>query len=180
MASAVLDFVEAAGFPSVVPCGLSMGGAIVLQLLLDHPARFPEAILANTGARLRVLPDILDAAQTNYDAYVKALFHFAVSEHHRTPEIQAAINTATEPQNAPAVADLTACNRFDVMPRLSEIQSRVLVMAAEKDISTPLKYGHLLSDKIENASLTIIQGCGHFSPMESPEEFNNQIVAFFG
>ncbi|SCY47782.1 alpha/beta fold hydrolase [Desulfoluna spongiiphila] len=179
MASAVLEFVDAAGLSSVVPCGLSMGGGIVLRLLLDHPSRFPEAILANTGARLKVLPDILEAARTNYDAYQKALFHFVVPEPHRTPALQAALGTATEPDNAPAVADLSACDSFDVMHMLTEIQSRVLVLAAEKDISTPLKYGQLLSDKIPDASLRIIQGCGHFSPMESPEEFNNHISAFF-
>jgi len=179
MASAVLEFVDAAGLPSVVPCGLSMGGGIVLQLLLDHPSRFPEAILANTGARLKVLPDILEAAHSNYDAYQKALFHFVVPEPHRTPDLQTSLNTATEPQNAPAVADLSACNSFDVMHRIEEIRSRVLVLAAEKDISTPLKYGQLLSDKIPDASLKIIQGCGHFSPMESPEEFNNHIATFF-
>ncbi|WP_300668725.1 alpha/beta fold hydrolase [Desulfoluna sp.] len=179
MAQAVLNFMDAAGLPSVIPCGLSMGGAIVLQLLLDHPTRFPEAILANTGARLRVLPDILEAVQTNYPAYLKAMFHFAIPPAKRTPRVEDILSAATEKNNDPALADLKACDIFDVMPRLSEIQSRVLVITAEKDISTPLKYGRLLSDKIVNASLIMIQGCGHFSPIESPEEFNEKIVAFF-
>ncbi|VFQ45875.1 alpha/beta fold hydrolase [Desulfoluna butyratoxydans] len=178
MASAVLEFMDGSGLPSVVPCGLSMGGGIVLQLLLDHPSRFPEAILANTGARLRVLPDILEAARSNYDAYQKALFHFVVPEPRRTPELKDALDMATETGNAAAVTDLTACDAFDVMDRLPEIRSRVLVLAAEKDISTPLKYGRLLSDKIPDASMKVIQGCGHFSPMESPEEFNNHIATF--
>lgn len=179
MARAVLEFMDAVGLETVVPCGLSMGGAVVLELLLEAPERFPEAILANTGARLKVLPEILDAVAHHYEAYLTSLFHFAVPAERRTAEVQAAITTATETENGPALNDLSACDRFDVMARLPEINSRVLVLAAEKDLSTPLKYGHLLSDKMGNASLTVLQGCGHFSPVEAPEEFNERVVAFF-
>ena len=179
MAAAVMGFITTTKLPQVIPCGLSMGGAVVLQLLLDQPERFPEAILANTGARLKVLPDIMDAVANNYDDYLKALFHFAVPAKKRTPELKIAMAHAMEPDNTVTLTDLAACNAFDVMPRLSEIQSRVLVLAAEKDISTPLKYGQLLSDKLKNASLALLEGCGHFSSMESPEEFNKTIHSFF-
>ena len=179
MADTVLDFMEAANLPQVIPCGLSMGGAVVLQLLLDQPERFPEAILTNTGARLKVLPDIMDAVANHYDDYLKALFHFAVPAKRRTPELKIALLRAMETNNTVTLTDLAACDAFDVMPRLSEIQGRVLVLAAEKDLSTPLKYGQLLSDKIKNASLALLEGCGHFSSMESPEEFNKTICSFF-
>ncbi len=179
MAMAILDFMDATKLSSVIPCGLSMGGAVVLDLLLGHPERFPEAILVNTGARLKVLPEILDAVENNYDTYLQSLFHFAVPTAHRTPEVKKALDAATEKKNTPTINDLKACDLFDVMPRLSEIQSRVLIMAAEKDISTPLKYGHLLNDKINNTSFAVIKGCGHFSPIEAAEEFNKTIVTFF-
>lgn len=178
MARATLNFTDAAGLSSVVPCGLSMGGAVVLQLLLDNPVRFPEAVLANTGARLRVLPDIFEAVINDYDTYLHALFHFAVPPARRTPEVKEILSSATEKKNTPALNDLKACDIFDVMPRISEIQSRVLVMGAEKDMSTPLKYLHLLNDKIENSSLAVLEGCGHFSPIESPEEFNKTMTTF--
>ena len=54
--AAVADFIETAGIPAPIPCGLSIGGAIVLQLILEHKTRFKAAILVNTGARLRVMP----------------------------------------------------------------------------------------------------------------------------
>lgn len=178
MARATLDFINAAGLSSVVPCGISMGGGVVLQLLLDNPTRFHEAILTNTGARLRVLPEIFDAVENNYEAYLQALFHFAVPAARRTPEVKKLLSAATEKESIPAVNDLKACDMFDVMPRLSEIRSRVLVMTAEKDMSTPLKYGRLLNDKIRNASIAVLEGCGHFSPIESPEEFNKTMTTF--
>lgn len=178
MAESVLGFMDAAGLTSVVPCGLSLGGAIVLELLLSHPDRFAEAVLVNTGARLRVLPEVLAAVRDDYDGYLKALVEFAIPNAKRTREVEATLGAATERENAPAVADLAACDAFDVMARLSGIRARVLVMAAEKDISTPLKYGHLLCDKIDNASFALIDGCGHFSPIESPKAFNKRIGAF--
>lgn len=39
-AQAVVDFVAAIGAPRPIPCGLSLGGGIALQLLLDHADRF--------------------------------------------------------------------------------------------------------------------------------------------
>ena len=179
MAHAVLDFIGAMGLTSVIPCGISMGGAVVLQLLIENPALFPEAILTNTGARLKVRPDILETVENNYEAYIKEFFLSAIPIHKQTPGVKKAFSNATESDYRITLNDLRACNAFDVMPHLSKIESRVLVMAAEKDLSTPLKYGCLLSDKIENASLALLYGCGHFSPIEAPEEFNKTMIPFF-
>ncbi len=178
MAHAVLEFMDAMGLTSVIPCGISMGGAIVLQLLIENPNTFPEGILTNTGARLKVLPDILDTVKNNYATYMTALFHMAIPADKRTKETKKALLNTLETDYRITYSDLMACNAFDVMTRLSTIESRVLVMAAEKDLSTPLKYGRLLSDRIENASFALINGCGHFSPIEDPEAFNKAVMSF--
>ncbi|MCG8470852.1 MAG: alpha/beta hydrolase [Desulfobacterales bacterium] len=174
----VMDFIEEAQLPQVVPCGLSMGGAIVLQMLLDSPHLFGEAILVNTGARLRVLPDILDAVQNHYEAYRTSLFHFAVPENLRTDALKEALLKATEPTGEATLQDLKACDIFDVMNKVQSISARTLVMGAEKDISTPLKYARLLSDNIKQSFLSEIKGCGHFSPLEAPERVSQVMEDF--
>ena len=62
-ADAVAEFIDQAGPPRPVPCGLSLGGGIVLQLLLDHPERFHGAVLIGAGARLTVMPAIFEAIE---------------------------------------------------------------------------------------------------------------------
>ena len=49
MAEGIIEFLDAAGLETVDLLGLSLGGFVVQQLLLDAPHRFRKAILAGTG-----------------------------------------------------------------------------------------------------------------------------------
>ena len=62
-ARAVAGFIEALGAPHPIPCGLSIGGAIVQQLLLDDADLFPAGILVSTGSRMRVMPAIFETIE---------------------------------------------------------------------------------------------------------------------
>ncbi len=55
----VIEFADAVGLERFVPVGHSMGGGVALQLALDYPERVEGLILAASGARLRVHPDLL-------------------------------------------------------------------------------------------------------------------------
>ena len=59
-AKVILDFLDPTNLPNPIPCGLSIGGAIVQYLLIRAKERFKSGILVNTGARLRVMPMIFD------------------------------------------------------------------------------------------------------------------------
>ena len=76
---AVIEFLDALDVPKIIPCGLSMGGAIVQQLLLDFAGRLEGGILVSTGARLKVLPAIFEAIEKDYTGLVEMLCKFAVS-----------------------------------------------------------------------------------------------------
>lgn len=65
-AAAVMQFLGACGLPRPIPCGLSLGGAIALQMLLDYPEALAGAVLIGTGARLRVRPEIFDRITRDY------------------------------------------------------------------------------------------------------------------
>lgn len=49
MAEGIIEFLDTAGLETVDLLGLSLGGFVVQQLLLDAPHRFRKAILAGTG-----------------------------------------------------------------------------------------------------------------------------------
>ncbi len=177
-ARVVAEFTRAIHAPLPVPCGLSMGGAIVQQLLLDHPDVCEAGILIGTGARLRVMPVILKTIEQNFDGYIDSFLSFAASEK-TDPERLRAISEATA-RGRPEVAldDFKACDAFDVMERLPSIQAPVLVITSEEDKLTPPKYGAFLEEKIPTASRTHIQDAGHLVPAEKPDEVNQAILDF--
>jgi len=74
--------------------------------------------------------------------------------------------------------DFTACDRFNVMEKLSSITTPVLILTAEDDNLTPPKYGSYMKEHINNASMIDIKDAGHLSPVEQPEAFNRAVIDY--
>ena len=177
-AEAVAAFMAAAALPRAVPCGLSIGGAIVQQLLLDHGHLLAAGILVNTGARLRVMPAIFETLEKDFAGFTEMTARIAASPK-TDPERLAAVMAATAKCPPEVTAgDFRACDRFDVMDRLGEIQRPVLVVSAEEDKLTPPKYGDFLETHINGARRVHIADAGHLVPVEQPEALNAAIAAF--
>lgn len=176
--AAVADFIETAGIPAPIPCGLSIGGAIVLQLVLEHKTRFKAAILVNTGARLRVMPLLFETIKNDYKGYLNSITAFAASR--KTDPVKLASFMAESAKCPPEVTygDFTACDRFNIMEKLSAITIPVLIVTAEDDKLTPPKYGSFMKEHINNASMTDIKDAGHLSPLEQPEAFNRAVIDY--
>ena len=179
-ARAVADFIRAIEAPRPIPCGLSMGGAITQQLLLDHPDVCRAGVLIATGARLRVMPLILKTVEEDFSSYADSFLAFATSEK-TDPERLRPISEATaECRPHVALGDFKACDAFDVMERLPSIEVPVLVITSEEDKLTPPKYGIFLEERIKTASRVHIRDAGHLSPAERPDEVNRAILDFLG
>ena len=180
-AQSVMGFITAIKAPAPIPCGLSLGGAIALQLLIDYGERLEAGILVNTGARLKVLPAIIDTVESDYDAHLKALIEFTLAPANRTDETICRPVLASSTAGPTVTAnDFRACDAFDVMPRVARIDLPVLVMSAEHDILTPPKYAEWLVSHINGATHTRIDGAGHMAPIERPRAVNDAIAQFVG
>ncbi|UCD56589.1 MAG: alpha/beta fold hydrolase [Candidatus Hydrogenedentota bacterium] len=178
-ADVVLRFLDQANVPDPIPCGLSIGGAIVLHLLINFKERFRTGILVNTGARLRVMPAIFDAIEHNFSAFVESVPTLSIVSEQFDPEKRLRLAEEAR-QSEPDViyGNFKACDAFDVMTQLNEIDVPVLVVAADGDQLTPPKYSQYLKDNIRSADLVTTQGAGHLSPLEKPAEINEAILAF--
>jgi pimeloyl-ACP methyl ester carboxylesterase len=177
-ARAVADFIRAIEAPRPLPCGLSMGGAITQQLLLDHQDACCAGILVGTGARLRVMPVILKAIQEDFSSYVDSFLAYAASEKTDVARLRPLTEATAACRPQVALGDFKACDSFDVMERLPSIEVPVLVITAEEDKLTPPKYGVFLEEKIAKASRVHIRDAGHLVPVEKPEQINMAIEAF--
>jgi pimeloyl-ACP methyl ester carboxylesterase len=174
----VVEFIEAIDAPKAIPCGLSLGGAIVQQLLLDFADRFGAGILIGTGARLKVLPAIFETIEKDYAAFVEMAYKFSTSEKTDAQKAQLFKKDMIDCPPKVTYGDFQACNQFNVMERLGEISVPVLIVSAEEDKLTPPKYAQFLEDSIPNAIRKHIMGAGHIAPMEKPQEVNQAIIEF--
>lgn len=169
-AGAVVDFLDAARLNAAVFVGHSMGSAIALTLALDFPKRVLGLGLVGSGARLRVHPQILESAAS------EATFPLAIkliNDAEFGPSVDPKVKELAARQMAeirPAVihGDFLACNEFDVMQRLDEINVPTLILCGTEDVLTPMKYSEYLRDRIPNARLLAFPGAGHMVMLERP------------
>jgi len=177
-AGVVEKFIADAGLNRVIPCGLSLGGAIALQIILDASEKYPALVLVNSGARLRVLPAIFETIRNHYSGYVSSLATMAASEKCDKKLLDDILDDARDCAPDVVLNDFTACNHFDVMERLREIEMPVLVLSADEDRLSPIKYGAYLADNISAAVHVTIEEAGHMSPVEKPGAVNDAIRGF--
>lgn len=174
----ISEFADRAGLRSPVPVGLSMGGAVALQLLLDFSDQFPAAILINTGAKLKVLPAIMQTIENNFQYFKDNLKDMLFSPGMDKETMAPLLEDLARAEQSAVLGDFHACDIFDIRDRLAEITQPVLIISSENDRMTPLRYGEYLEDKIINAGRIVIPDSGHMSPLEKPAEVNRAIREF--
>jgi len=174
----VAGFMKDIDIRNPIPCGLSMGGAITQQLLIDYRDLAKAGVLISTGSRLKVAPVIFELIEKNYSDYVDMVCSVAASEK-TDPGLLAPFKEETALCKPEIVhGDFCACDRFDVIDRLSAIDVPVLVITAEDDKLTPPKYGAALEKGLKNASRVHIIDAGHIVPVEKSDEINKAIMQF--
>lgn len=177
-ADSVMNFIQNAGIQDPILCGHSMGGAICMRLLHDHPEYFRAGILVCTGARLKVMPAIFDMIQNDYAEYIRMYPSFAASEKTDPALLSKVIEDAASCPPEVVQGNFSACSSFDMMEEVSKITAEVLVITASDDRLTPEKYGMYLEKNIPCARRSHIQDAGHMVTVEKPEELNNAISDF--
>ncbi|QVQ53627.1 alpha/beta hydrolase [Spiractinospora alimapuensis] len=68
--------------------------------------------------------------------------------------------------------------RVDFRGRLSEITCPVLLVHGELDEAVPLRYPREAADIAPQGRLEVIEGAGHFVPVERPREYSHVVRAF--
>jgi pimeloyl-ACP methyl ester carboxylesterase len=174
---------QAAGVHLPVVAGHSLGSGIALQLALEWGQELSGLILIGAGARLRVLPALLEAARRDQAAALQEIQ--GMGRH--TPEAASTVGEGVSradaaPDDEPAglapgmfYRDLAACDRFDVMAQLDQITLPVLVVCGEEDRMTPPKYAEYLRAHLPHATLRMIPGAGHDVMSDQPDALNATI-----
>jgi len=159
--------------------GHSLGGAIALQYALDHPGELAGIVLVGSGGRLRVHPDMLDALEKALDD-PESFGPIMAGTWSKVPGTLAhdIEQLGREFGPGPFLNDLRACDRFDIVERLGEIETPTLAIVGTNDVMTPPKYSTFLRDAMPNATVEIIEGGTHFVFAEQADAVNRAIEAF--
>lgn len=174
----VRGFVEALKLGKIVLAGHSMGGAVAQACALDRPDLLAGLILVGTGARLRVLPRILELLESDYSegcAFVTRM-GFSPLSSQSLKDGAKAVMLQTKP-HVP-VGDFRACDSFDIMDRVGTIELPALIICGQEDELTPPKYSYFLAEKIRGARLLLIERAGHYVQLEQPEAVNVEVRQF--
>lgn len=177
-ADLVAEFMAAPHLASPTVVGHSMGGAIALDLALRYGDRLGGLILVGTGARLRVMPSLLEGLKEDYGATIDLICRYAYGPLAGEEMVRAGRKEMVAVGPEVLLGDLLACDRFDVMSRLGEVRLPTMVICGEEDQLTPLKYAQFLVDHIPGARLVTIPEAGHMVMLEKPHETTEAIAGF--
>ncbi len=171
-------FLRSMRLSKVTLVGHSMGGGIVQTLALTHPEVINKIVLVGTGARLRVFPMILDGINNNFKETVRKIAQFAYSRKVSPDLIERAISDLMQCRPEVLYGDFLACDRFDIMNDVEEINLPALILCGDEDELTPVKYSQFLHSRIKHSKMEVLPGAGHMVMMESSQTFNGKVREF--
>lgn len=178
---------EALGIESAHIAGISYGGEVAQAFALQYPAMTRSLFLSDTvsevGAELRlVIQSWVDALRSGDPL---AFFNATVPWNF-SPRFVAQ-NTALleDAKKRYALLDFPAVIRlceafFDVnfTARLGEMRTPACIVVGELDLIKGVRYGEILRAGIPHAEYHVLQGAGHATCWERPEEFNSILLGF--
>lgn len=186
MAHDVLDLLDGLGIDAAHIIGLSMGGMIAFQMVVDHPDRVRSLVIVNSGPALvaRTAGEWLRIRQRLWLAQLfgpartgrflsKRLFPKPNQSLLRSQFVE---RWAQNDRDA-YLASLRALVGWSVLERIGAIQCPVLVISGDRDY-TPLDLKRDYTARIRGARLVVIEDSGHATPIDQTDEFNDVVLEF--
>lgn len=184
LAHDALGVLDALGVERAHWCGLSIGGAIALQVAVIAPRRVIRLVLANTAASFPPASMWEERIETARSRGLAPLFAaiperwFTAGFREREPaEIERIIGLFTDTQVEGYIEACGALREVDLRERLVEVQAPTLVIGSTQDVATPIERSEELAEGITGADLIVLDSA-HLSNVEQAAEFTSAVVDF--
>ena len=160
---------------SFLYAGVSVGGAVGLQLMLDQPDRVAAAALLCTGAKIgdqalwTERMGQVSASGTPALAAASAERWFGPGFLERSPEVGSALLHALQRTDDKGYIQVCgALATFDVRDRLADIAVPVLAVAGSHDVPAPPAGLRMIADGVKDGRYVQLDGVAHLAPAEAP------------
>jgi len=192
MAKDVVAVMDHAGINRARVAGISMGGAITQQLVLNYPEKVQSMALISTWPRFnnyaktvyKNLKKLRVSSSADDFMELLQLWIFAPPYYeHYLEDLKAAQLDALNNPN-PQTTDgfngqLDACINHDSVSRLHEITIPTLITVGDMDIFTPPEFSKILHRGITGSTYVNFPEGGHVHHWEDLERFNRVTTDFF-
>lgn len=174
LAAGVLAAVGDGSFSFV---GLSLGGAVGLQLALTVPQRLDRLVLACTAARFDNREQYVDRAAAVRASGLEPIVD-AVLARWFTPGFEDVapyrkMLLSVDPEGYARCCEALA--RWDVRDALGAVRAPTLVIAGAEDPAAPPATVELIAAGIPGARFEVIDGAAHSASVEQADVFNRLI-----
>ncbi|MCL6735697.1 bifunctional 3-oxoadipate enol-lactonase/4-carboxymuconolactone decarboxylase PcaDC [Streptomyces neyagawaensis] len=180
LAALVLALADSLGVERFAYAGVSLGGAVGLQLAAHHPERISSlAVICSSShfngekpwrerAELVRREGLAGLAETADSRWFTPGFTVPelVDDHRRA-----------DPEAYAACCDALAS--FDIRDALAGITAPTLLIAGREDPATPPAHLREIADAVPGSSLTELSGASHLAPAERPEAVLAALRAHF-
>ena len=190
----LFGLLDALGIESAVLVGNSAGGTLALQAALQTPERVQALILVDAAVYVNGPPQVFQPFLRSPQArrlgplLVRSIRSCGMSLIERawhdplrlTPEILAGYQKPLRAENWDrALWEMTLAWRPDgLAEQLDEIRMPVLVITGDDDRIVPPEQSIRLAGELPNATLGVLENCGHLPQEECPVAFLQAVEAF--
>lgn len=196
MAQFTRDFMAALNIPHASLIGTSAGGGVALTFALKFPELLDKLIVVGSAGlgkevslllRLPTLPILGKLLSSPSRSELAMLCKQAVYDSKLiTDEIveefyqMAMIPGATEAMLNVGRSSFNIWGQFyqPIVEKLNTITAPTLIIWGRQDPMVPVGHAQNAAKIIPNARLEIIEECGHWSPIEHPQKFNQLVLEF--
>ncbi|MET0716049.1 MAG: 4-carboxymuconolactone decarboxylase [Mycetocola sp.] len=187
LAASVLAAVDAAGGGSFHYAGISLGGAIGLELAIRYPDRLRSLAVICSGAKIGTADGWLEraakirASGTPSQVQGSSERWFAPGFLDRDPSAGSkALETLMDVDDESYALACQALADFDVTDAVRGIRSRTLCVAGENDLPTPPQLLVDLANAIPGARQVTIPGVAHLPAYERPDVLAELLLEHVG
>ncbi|WP_165872083.1 alpha/beta fold hydrolase [Natrarchaeobius halalkaliphilus] len=167
--------------------GHSLGSIISMRYALEHPDAVSSLSLAAAGPgmpeeKVSEAQTVVDAIESDgMEAHADTEVEESLSPHTREtrPEL-AGLYRDLILNNDPDgyVASMRGLMNADLRGDLADVPVPTLLIAAENDVVTPPVASFIISDRIPDSEVTVLQHAGHMAQLETPAELARSVHDF--
>ena len=174
----LVGFINQLELGGAILAGHSMGGGVVIEAAMEWAEEMDGLILIGTGARLKVSSEISQGLEADFETAAARLVRQCYGSGTSDKVIKWGLEQLLQERPEVVLNDFKACNEFDRLTEISSIKQPTLVICGSEDIMTPPKYSQFLAEKLQRATLRIVEGAGHMVMVENPFKTNAAILKF--